>query len=226
MFRKLGLVVAVGSVGLLSLGAKAPTFNTQSPPAALLSASLTLPQSTISLPGTKSAGLVSPKEEMGARFVAAPGPGARPKPEPPKVVSKNPIQKHLKKNKILYRLDDRVDGSLRCDAWKVLPSKDDANQGILSFQYILKADQKKVAFTYGYQASFGVSEWLFSISGQEKVESYGGAAYRQTLSCNESYELGATRKGEFEIGEGRWYTSKSACEKARKAAAPKSPGAC
>jgi hypothetical protein len=226
MVRTFGFMGAVGCVGIVSLGATPPNPHTTFDPTQQIRAVLALPSHTTPPEGAKRALVLAPREEKSARLVAPPGPSPRPKPVPPTVPSANPIQKHLKKNKVLYRLDDRIDGSLRCDAWKVIPSQDDANQGLLFFQYRLKTDQKKVSFTYGYQASLGPSAWLFSISGQEKVELYGGVSYRQNLSCSESYELGAARAGEFEIGEGVWYSSKRACEKARKTSAPKSPGGC
>lgn len=146
---------------------------------------------------------------------------AAPRPTPP-----NPMLALLKPGKTLYRLDDRVNGTLQCTAWKLAPSKEDPNQGALSFSYTVKADKKAVTFRYQYRVLY-TSRWLLRLDGDEKIEDYGGGVtYQQGVSCSESLVLGAVDKTSVSLDAGAWYLTKSACEKARKASSPASPGRC
>lgn len=156
----------------------------------------------------------------------APKPGLPAPPIAPATLE-NPIKKYLKKGQVFYRLDDRINGKLSCDKWTLTPSsKEDPTQGTLSFQY--KLTDRTIAYTYDYKVMLD-DLWKLQINGKEngRVEKIkGGVNYVQTLQCQETYELGESRKTDFDLGSGVWYLNKAACEKAKKASNPKSPGSC
>ena len=162
----------------------------------------------------------TPPKNAGAKAPAPLPPTPTPTPE-------NPLKKYLKKGQVFYRLDDRINGKLSCDAWTLTPtSKEDPSQGTLSFQY--KLTDRTIAYTYDYKVMLD-DLWKLQINGKEggRVEKIkGGVNYVQTLQCQETYELGEARKTDFDLGSGVWYLNKAACEKAKKASSAKSPGSC
>lgn len=134
------------------------------------------------------------------------------------------MKSFLKEGATVYRLDDRVDGKLRCDAWSFSPSKKDPNQGSLTLSY--KTKDRKMVFVYDYEI-FYRKTWRLEINGNALHEIlFAGVQLDQKVICKEDHSIGAMSKTELEIGGGLWYLSKSACESAKKKKAKKSPGSC